>query len=365
VLLIVNPLYLFQSNYVSSDAFFNSFTVLWFTLLIWILHKPSWPFIAIQMVVLAGLFMLRYNAIFFPIITAFVLMMAGGPWLKKVAGAVGTFLTVLIIIAITTCVTKSFTGTKTFSAFSGWQMANNALHVLHNKKIDTASIKDKEVKAAVKFAVHFFDTSKPAFTDTSATAYYMWYYNSPLKRYMTEYPGRKKSYFGTWNALGPLYSKMGTTIILQDPIAYIKHFALPNAYEYLFPRMEIYEGYMEGRDTIAAIATKFFNYKSNKTPPHHPTIYAAVFTPMKYIFTLVNVLFLLVVGYYFTSRRYKKTDLLFNQALLTFATFYLANFFFIVLLAPSVFRYNIPILTLSFPFLLYMLQQLFHSKTRV
>ncbi|HEX8461297.1 MAG TPA: hypothetical protein VF623_07700, partial [Segetibacter sp.] len=35
VLLVVNPFYLFYSNYVSSDAFFCCLTVLWFTLLIW------------------------------------------------------------------------------------------------------------------------------------------------------------------------------------------------------------------------------------------------------------------------------------------------------------------------------------------
>jgi hypothetical protein len=211
-LLIINPLYLFQSNYVSSDAFFNCFTVIWFTLLLWILHKPTPTYIIVQILVLAGLFTLRYNAIFFPVLAAFSLIISTGGWLKKIAGAAASCGVVILIMLVTTYVTKNFTGTKTFSAFSGWQLANNALHVLHNEKTDTAAIKDKEVKAAVKFAVHFLDTSR-RFTDTSATAYYMWYYNSPLKKYMTEYPGRKKTYFGTWNALGPLYSKMGRTII--------------------------------------------------------------------------------------------------------------------------------------------------------
>jgi hypothetical protein len=44
-LLIVNPFYLFYSNYISPDSFFCAFTVAWFTLLIWMLHKPSGTFL--------------------------------------------------------------------------------------------------------------------------------------------------------------------------------------------------------------------------------------------------------------------------------------------------------------------------------
>src|SRR5207253_1256906 len=77
VLLIVNPFYLFYSNYVSSDAFFNCFTVLWFTLLIWIMYRPSWVLIIVQLIVLAALFELRYNAIFFPAISTIALLLSG------------------------------------------------------------------------------------------------------------------------------------------------------------------------------------------------------------------------------------------------------------------------------------------------
>ncbi|HEX8355868.1 MAG TPA: hypothetical protein VF610_00565, partial [Segetibacter sp.] len=187
-LLIVNPLYLFQSNYVSSDAFFNCFTVLWFTLLIWILHKPHWIFIIMQMVVLFGLFSLRYNAIFFPVIAALALCISRASLVKKIAGSAATFLLVIAIMIITTYVTKRFTGTRTFSAFSGWQMANNALHIVHNQKVNTAEIRDKEVKRLLEFTAHFFDTSKVAFKDTSANAFYMWDFNSPLKKYMNIVP---------------------------------------------------------------------------------------------------------------------------------------------------------------------------------
>lgn len=357
VLLIVNPFYLFYSNYVSSDAFFNCFTVLWFTLLIWIMYKPSWFLITADLIVLAALFELRYNAIFFPAISTIALLLSTLPVVKKTISIAISFVLIGAIVITTTYVTKNFTGTQTFSAFSGWQLANNALHIMQHEKIDTAKIKDKEVKTLVRFTLHFFDTTRQTFPDSGATAVFMWHINSPLKRYMYAYHGRNYSYFKTWNAVGPIYNNFGKTVIMQRPFSYIRYFAIPNLKAYIFPPLEIYETYWENTDTIARVAQKFYHYKSNKVPSHHRTVYAIVFTPMQYLFIAANIIFIVFGVYYLLKRTYKKQCLLYNQTLLCFAAFYIANFFFIVLLAPSVIRYHIFILTLAFPILLYLVQQ--------
>lgn len=358
VLLIINPFYLFYSNYISSDAFFNCFTVLWFTLLIWIMYKPSWLLIVAQLIILASLFELRYNAIFFPAISTIALLLSKLPAVKKTISIAASYVLIGAIIIFTTYVTKNFTGTKTFSAFSGWQLANNALHVMQHDKIDTNAIKDREVKNLVKYTIHFFDTAKQTFPDSGATAVFMWHINSPLKRYMHVYHGRSNAYFKTWNALGPVYNNFGKTIILQKPISYIQYFVIPNAKAYIFPPLEIYETYMEGRDTMPVVAHKFYHYKTNKTPRHYPSIYTIVFMPVFGLFIIVNIIFILSGIDYLFSGKYKKQPVLYNKILLCFTAFYIANFFFIVLLAPSVIRYHIFILTLSFPILLYLVQQI-------
>lgn len=181
---------------------------------------------------------------------------------------------------------------------------------------------------------------------------------------MYVYHGRSKSYFKTWNKLGPIYNNFGKTIILQKPFSYIRHFVVPNIAAYLFPPLEIYETYMEDRDTIPGVACKFYHYKSGKTPAHHPVIYSIVFTPTLFLFIGMNAIFILACIDYLVSGKYKKLPELYNHILLCFGSFYIANFFFIVLLAPSVFRYNIFILTLSFPILLYMLQQLIPANRK-
>ncbi|GEO11687.1 hypothetical protein SAE01_41830 [Segetibacter aerophilus] len=261
------------------------------------------------------------------------------------------------IIYATTIVTKKFTGTKTFSAFSGWQLANDALHVMQHDQVDTNKIKDKEVKDFIRFTMHLFDTTKQTFPDSGATAVFMWHINSPLKKYMTVYPRRSNYYFKTWNAVGPIYNNFGKAVILQNPGSYVKHFVVPNLKAYLFPPLEMYETYMEDHDTIAAVAQRYYHYKSNKSPKHHPILYAVAFEPMRYISIIINLVFILCYIGYFVSDKYKKEPRLYNQALLCFTAFYIGNFFFIVLLAPSVMRYNIFITTLSFPILLYLIQQ--------
>jgi len=265
ILLIVNPFYLFASNYVYSDAFFNPLSVLWFTLFIWILHKPSPFYIILQIILLACLFNLRYNAIVFPGISAVGILLTSSSYKKKAVAIAANFMVIIAIWIFTTYQTKSYTGIKTFSAFSGWQLANDAIHVLRHSTIDTLAIKDEEVKAVTTYTIHFFDTTKTFFADTSASALYMWERVGPLKKYMYVYPKRNRSYFKTWNALGPVYSKFGQTIILQHPFVYLKHFAIPNAKAYFLPPLEAYATYMENRTTIPGVVTKFYKYKSNKT----------------------------------------------------------------------------------------------------
>jgi len=359
VVLIVNPFYLFYSNYISSDAFFCCLTVLWFTLLIWIMHRPTWPFVLAQLVVLAALFELRYNAMFFPAIAAIAFFTAKQTVRWKIANTAFSFLLIASIALYTVYLTKSYTGTKTFSAFSGWQLANNALHILKHEPIDTTGIEDKEVKALIRYNVDFFDTTSQSFPDTLASAVYMWDPNSPLKKYIQDWPQKKKNYFLTWNALGPVYSEFGKTIILQKPVSYIKRFVLPNTTAYFFPPLEIYKTYMEEITSLPPVAVKYYHYKNNSIPAHHPGIYAFVFKPVPLIFFVVNLLLLLSSLYYGISKKYVKQPKLFNYTLLCFAALCIANFFFIVLLAPSVLRYHIFILTLSYPVLVYLFQQLF------
>ena len=356
VLLIAHPFYFFSSNYVSSDSFFSSFTVAWFTLLIWIMHRPRWYVTTLHIVLLMLVFTLRYNAVYFPFVTAIAIFFAPMHWGKKLATIATCAVLILGFIETTSRISKAVVGTKIFTGFSGWQFANNALHIVRFKKIDTAEIEDKKVKELLRYSQDYFSQTNDDIP-TKASAWYMWHPYSPLKGYMkTQFP--KQAYFRKWTALAPLYGKFGKSIILHHPSAYIEHFVLPNAQAYLHPRLEIYDTYFENVDTIAKVARVYYNHTTNRTSKHRPALYAAVFSPWPYIFTLVNVLLLVLGSWYWLSKEYLQQPRLVNRFLLCFAAFFFANFFFVVLLAPSVFRYHIAALTLSFPILLLLLQTL-------
>ncbi|WP_207496521.1 hypothetical protein [Aridibaculum aurantiacum] len=359
-LLILHPFWVFSSNYISSDTFFNSLTVAWFTLLIWVMHKPKWYIISLHLWLLLMIFMLRYNAVYFPIFTAVAILFATLSTWKKLAYILVAVAFVFSFIEYTSRQTEKLVGTKIFTGFSGWQYANNALHVVRNKKIDPSTIENQKVRELLVFNQSFFNTYKDSIT-TKASAWYMWHPQSPLKLYLRQH-NAKAGFFRTWNELAPLYGKFGKTIILQNPVAYIQHFVVPNLGEYVLPRLELYDTYFEDVDTVAAVATKYFNYKSNKVSKHRPALYTAVFGHSNWLFLVLNVMGVGLGCWYYFSKQYRKYPKLINRFLLCFALFFLANFFFIVLLAPSVLRYHVPIIALAIPIVLFLITTFTNRK---
>ena len=352
-LLILHPFHVFAANYVASDAFFTSLTVAWFTLIIWIMRRPTWYLVALHIALLFLVFTIRYNAIYFPFITAIAILFCRLQVWKKTAIMLviaGIFFSYIIY---TKNITEAKVGTRVFTAFSGWQFANNALHVVKNKKIDTSNIQDTQVKQLLAHSEHFFDTTN-LHIPSSASAWYMWYPGGPLKTYMNAHH-QTNGYFRNWNAVAPLYDKFGKVIVLQNTGAYIKYFVAPNTQAYLLPKLEIYETYFENVDTVAAIAQTYFKYENNRTSKHKPAVYTAVFGHWPAMFTLVNLLLLIGSAWYIFTRRYLHQSSLVNQFLVCYAAFFVANLLFIVLLAPSVLRYHITIMTIAFPIVLHLL----------
>jgi hypothetical protein len=366
--LICNPLYLLYSNYILTDAFFSSLTVAWFVTLIWTIHKPAWYYIVIQLLLLVILFKLRYNAIVFPVFMAIALFFSTQALWKKLISTAVSFLLIGILVANTAKKTEKFAGTRTFSAFSGWQLANNALHVLRTEKIDSAAIEDEEQRNILKYMQGYFDTTTTRFDSSSVTAGYMWSNDSPLKGYLLDRYMRDNSYFSyfeAWTSLGPIYNQFGRAVILKKPFSYIQHFVIPNGKDYFVPPLEAYETYCADADTLDPVAVTFYSYKTNKTGDKHPAVYATIFKPWRYTFCVMNIMFLALAVIYAVLKRYKIEPVLFNKTLLCFCAFYLFNFFFVISLAPTVFRYHVFIVTLLFPFIFQLINHFSSTlKTR-
>src|ERR1700754_85457 len=70
VALLLNPLSLYLSNCVLSDALFTAITITWITLMLWQLQFPGRTGLVIQVLLMGLAFTLRYTAIYYPLISA-------------------------------------------------------------------------------------------------------------------------------------------------------------------------------------------------------------------------------------------------------------------------------------------------------
>lgn len=371
ILLAANPLYLLYSNYLLSEAFFCSLTVLWFTSLLWIIRSPNWFSFALQLFMLLLVFKLRYNAVLFPLFsTAAIVLSPQASWKK----AIGIALSFIIIIATVRNIsrkTEEATGTKVFSAFGGWQLATNALNVVEHTEMDTSSFSSFESKELYLRSRTYFDSIAKAKPDTGDTEIkingsYLWDPNTPLRAYLPYYAQKKyiTSYFKAWTALGPVFSDFGKDVIIHNPIQYTRYYLIPNSKDYWYPPLEAYEDYNNKKEVNDTIYRQYYHYANDSTNLSHVKIHNAVMHPWKYLFPVVNIAFLLLVLAYFAFGVFRKAGRFFTTSLLFLCAFYVYNYFFSVGLAPTVFRYHVWIITLCIAWVCLLAYYLLPSKKR-
>jgi len=373
IFLFINPIYIITSNGILSDPFFSSIAVIWFSISIWLLCKPNWLLFILQILTTILLFKLRYHGVIFPVLfitTCFFIPYNN--WLKALFVLINIF-TIYLIVKETTDLNEEYTNTKTFSAFSGWQMANNAIFVLQNKEaaIDTSAFEDIDDTRFKDFSVYlkkYLDTVKHPIIPLTVDATYIWNTASPLKKYLevylqkheTEFVKNEKnqvSYFEIWQAMGPIYNKVGEEVIMHHPILYFKNFIAPNLSAYFKPDLEAYQEYCANTDTIQKSVTNYYHFTNTKINKQSKEIYNKIIAPFPSLFIISNILFFIsIITYIFLF--WRKWDDVFIKILAHFSLSYLFNLGFISILAPTFFRYHIFIFTLLFPITLVMIEKI-------
>src|SRR5580692_6064936 len=155
--LVFNPVSLILSNLVMSDAVFTALSLIWLAQLLWIINRPAWYHVIIQAILLGMIFSLRYTAIYYPLVGGVAFLLSRRNWLFKTAGIGIGLLTVWGEMKVTTRATAAYTGTKVFSGFSGWQIANNALHMYpYINDPDSAALPPPEFAQLDYFVKRYF-----------------------------------------------------------------------------------------------------------------------------------------------------------------------------------------------------------------
>lgn len=350
--MVFNPLFLHLANMVSSDGFFLSLSLSWFSLLLWIIHQPSNKIIIWHGVVLFMAFTVRYNALIYPFIAAAAFSLSSLSLRRKIAGISLPLLLCGWFIGLTMYQYKKLTGYWQYSPFSGWQMANNAMYAY--RYVDSADRKpvQPKFKALDDMVRKFYDRTRnltmyPSEQEQAST-FYMWSPGMPLMQYrdsLFETRDTAAAEFKKWASMGPFYKEYGIYIIKKYPLYFLRHFAWPNSHKYYAPPVEFLQSYNSDQDRVTDQAKIWFGYINKKVSSRmiSNTTWVLNFYPI--LSGVVNLIMLFGLLYYILLKGWQYNNV-FHKTFIIGSMVWLLNAGFTIFASSAALRFQ------SFPVLL-------------
>lgn len=343
-----NPLFVYTSNYISSDALFTGLSLIWAAQLIWMLTSPRPGQIWLHVLVLLLAFTIRNNALYYPFISAGVLLLSQLPWRRKVLAVGLCFILIGNFLWQSANKYQALTGQRQMNAFAGWQMATNALLMYRNLPDSWGEQVPEKMMPLHRLVTRHLDSiSKVKIRpDTIASLYYLWNERAPLKKYMHSVSGIQNTeyypnMFNEWATVAPLYGAYGQYIIRRHPLAYAQYYIWPNIQQYYTPPLEVLGVYNMGSDTVASIASTWFKYKSQKIKNISIDYRTKMIYPYPFLVTILNLIFLCSVAGFLIMGGIKKANKILLRIALLMIGIWMINFGFSILAAPIVLRYQI------------------------
>jgi len=354
----INPVFLCISNYILSDGIFTGLSIIWFTQLLWLLYKPSKRLIFSHALLLFFLFTIRYNALYYPIISFTVLLSLKTDLKVRLTSIAFSSLLIALFILNTQNENKKLTGKSIFSGFSGWMLANDALIMARNLNLKNDQPPSRFAELH-KMVIHHNDSIRylAKRPDSSLQIYYMWLENSPLQKYFSlKYKGDSTTpFYKKWTLTSVLYKDYSMYLIKKHPIDYAKNFVGLNFYWYMTSYPEFLGIYNLGRDSVSADAQNWFAYKSPRLKYANKEINIIYY--YRNLFTGINIFTLIMAGAFVFSvykRLHKKKQ---KALLLAFFT-WVIGLGFSVLVAPATMRYQLFTIVVSLAFSLMIMDSL-------
>jgi len=346
VFFLFNPITFYISNYIAADALFIGISLIWLTQLCWIIYRPRPYHIFLQALLLLAAFTVRYNAIYYPIIAALAFILTRQSWSFKMAGITLGGGLVIVSILFTSQKMQETTGHRQFSAFGGWQMANNALYMY--KKIPASArqpVPERFANLEGMVRQHIDTISRLRFADADpdGTNFYLWSKQGPLIQYMNRQWKENSGapYFVKWATEGPLYADYGLYLIRKYPLDFARIFLLQNTVRFAVPPVEFIGAYNMGSDTVRQLAKDWFNYKSLRISNHKKDYILDTIKKYPILAALINCCFVIgCIGFLvFGGTQKAKKD--FSRILLMISIFWLLNGTFSIFASPLVLRYQV------------------------
>lgn len=356
--LFVNPLTLYLANTINSDALFAGLSLFWLTELIWILHRPHIYQIFVQALLLFLCFTIRNNAYFYPLVAAVAFILSQQHISRKIIGITFPLLFLIPFIFFTRNAAYRLTGTRQYSLFTGWQLANNALYIYDQVALDSAIFSTTETKELNRIAIRFFTHVKPEiyrnFLESYVGNLFIREPQSPLKQYYSAHFNPKDDLMNVvdWAKASQTFESFGKPIILRNPFAYIRYFVYPNAWHYFIPPLSHLERYNYGVNNIDPIAQSWFDYKKPYVHVFSHEFQGKLLTIYQGLFLVINLYYLWwLLDFFRRKQSLQKTGISTTPHLLI-AIFFFLNLGFSLIATVNILRYQFVPMTICLVFAL-------------
>ncbi len=359
IFLLFNPMFLYLTNCVLSDALFSAITIVWLTQLCWMLHRPRLSHIIVSAILIGAAFTIRYTAIYYPLVMVVALLLTRQKPSVKLIGALLPLTLMLPFILFTQQKTKEITGTAEFSVFGGWQIANNALYMYGHIDVDPKQLPPEtvELDAMVK---QYYKSAPPGwfnFDDYPGT-FFIKHSDAPLKQYMYKHSSQEEQQNGllSWGKVSPVYNAYGNYLINHYPISFIRYYMLLNTRMYFSPFLEKYGSYNVGTSDVWPTGQYWFHYPTPDVRVASKSLLPVIFYLYPSVFMLLNIYFAGAFLWLFVSGRLRRFSLNFVNVLWLTVVFLVINFGFSVFATPVVMRYQVISMSLLFVFSLLLFE---------
>jgi hypothetical protein len=350
IVLFFTPLSLYISNYIASDSLFVTLSLLWFTQLLWIIHRPRTWYIWTHALVLFLAFTVRYQAMYYPLISLAAFVISRYPLKIKLIGVALPAIFVASFVIWTRAQAYALTGVPLFTVQSGWNLASNAMYMYPYIDVDSSKI-PAEARTVGRMTRIYFDTVPAHLKEISPRVVRGFYLaTGPLKDYSMLYHKAhpESTMLDDWTAAAPTLATFGKHLILQHPVAYTQYFILPNTLQYFIPPEEYLDLFNQGRTRVDPAAKEWFDLETADVKPASWALQGYLFSGYARLFLIVCLAF--PAGFIWFIRQGKtKTDPVTLRSMTLVSVLWLTVLGFSVLAGPITLRY------LIFPLLVFIL----------
>jgi len=372
VFMFFNPLSFYISNFIMADTLFTALSLLWLTLLIWIIGRPRPYMIVVHALILTLVFTIRYNALYYPIVASIAILLSRlRPWIRAAALAL-QFVLIGAFVLYTSSQMKQVMGVRQFSPFGGWKLASNALymygHVCQERK-DTVPLKFAQLDNMVR---NYFYRTRVVddlldYESFSTGTFYGAYQGSPLIQYMDLKYGQDTTFqnFSKWGPMGAYCGEYGAYLIRKHPLEFARYFVWPNMIRYIYPPREIFTHltpYFLRNDELGQVASKWFGLRTLTISPYFINLRTAIISPYPIIIALVHLAFIMGFIGFALFKGFKKVSKANRSIVLAIASLWLCDLCFSITASAIVLRYQIFLMILEFAFALVFMDFVYRTS---